>query len=292
MVIAWSAARACGVSVSMDEQTATVSMPSSRQARMTRNAISPWASSDHYELFRAYLESRHADGGMADMDIFEFAAMIEETPIRSRVIEYFAPAKSGENSEDLVIVCLTDVLDDGLSMVYSFFDPARNRDSLGTYAILDHVRIAREADLPYVYLGYWVPGSPKMSYKAHFSALEIYAGGDWTDLGDPKGYAADRHPLSTDPITEQVARISLPDGQPRNWTLLRVEAAQRLSRGSHVRRSSLARHPDCGRYFRAPGCPGFRASDPDPGDCTRVPRGAGTGLALRLDGRGVGQNPG
>ncbi len=185
-----------------------------RNRHLTRNAISPWASSDQYELFRRYLESRHAAGGMADMDIFEFAAMIEETPIRSRVIEYSAPRKSGDGGDDLAVVCLTDVLDDGLSMVYSFFDPARNRDSLGTYAILDHVNIAQEAGLPYVYLGYWVPGSPKMSYKARFSALEIYAGGDWTDLGNPKDYRADRHPLSTDPITEQVARISLPDGRP------------------------------------------------------------------------------
>ena len=189
-----------------------------RNSHLKRNAISPWASPDQYDLFRKYLDSRHADGGMADMDIFEFAAMIEETPIRSRIIEYSAPGAAPgaatDGRADLAIVCLTDVLDDGLSMVYSFFDPARNRDSLGTYAILDHVRIAREAGLPYVYLGYWVPGSPKMSYKARFSALEIYESGNWIDLGDPKDYRADQHPLATEPITEQVARINLPDGRP------------------------------------------------------------------------------
>ena len=183
-----------------------------RNARLEREATSPWATEDQYALFRAYLDSRHADGGMADMDIFEFAAMIEETPIRSRVIEYAAP--EGDGSRSLAAVCLTDVLDDGLSMVYSFYDPALAADSLGTYVILDHIEIAREAGLPYVYLGYWVPGSPKMGYKARFSSVEVYSGGVWQPLGDPDSYSADTHPLSTDPIAEQVARISLPDTRP------------------------------------------------------------------------------
>jgi leucyl-tRNA---protein transferase len=184
-----------------------------RNAHLERDAISPWAGEDQYDLFRSYLNSRHADGGMADMDIFEFAAMIEETPVRSRVIEYTDP-KGDDGAPQLAAVCLTDVLDDGLSMVYSFFDPKRDRDSLGTYVILDHIRIAREASLPYVYLGYWVPGSPKMNYKARFSALEIYTNGSWQELGDPQAFSADTHPLSTAPIAEQVARINLPDTRP------------------------------------------------------------------------------
>jgi arginine-tRNA-protein transferase len=182
-----------------------------RNADLKREATSPWATEEQYALFRTYLDSRHADGGMADMDIFEFAAMIEETPIRSRVIEY---ARQGEDGKELAAVCLTDVLDDGLSMVYSFYDPDLATDSLGTYVILDHVDIAREAGLPYVYLGYWVPGSPKMGYKARFPALEVYSGGTWQDIGDPERHNAETHPLSTDPIAEQVARISLPDTRP------------------------------------------------------------------------------
>ncbi|MXQ06967.1 arginyltransferase [Alphaproteobacteria bacterium GH1-50] len=183
-----------------------------RNADLRREATSPWATEEQYALFRAYLDSRHADGGMADMDIFEFAAMIEETPIRSRVIEY---ARTGDTGRDeLAAVCLTDVLDDGLSMVYSFYDPDLARQSLGTYVILDHIDIARDAGLPYVYLGYWVPGSSKMGYKAKFSAVEIYTGGEWRDLGDPAEYSSDTHPLSTDPIAEQVARINLPDTRP------------------------------------------------------------------------------
>ena len=177
-----------------------------RASHLKRRATSPWATEEQYALFRQYLDGRHATGGMADMDIFEFAAMVEETPIRSRLIEY-------EADEKLSAVCLTDILDDGLSMVYSFFDPALEKLSLGTYIILDHIAIARDLGLPYVYLGYWVPGSPKMGYKAKFKGLEVYGNGEWTPLGDPDNYNADIHPLSTDPIAEQVARISLPEGR-------------------------------------------------------------------------------
>ncbi|RVV99776.1 arginyltransferase [Mesobaculum littorinae] len=181
-----------------------------RNAALRRQANAPWATEDQYALFRHYLDQRHADGGMADMDIFEFAAMIEETPIRSRVVEYMRPDEDG-GAPDLAAVCLTDVLDDGLSMVYSFYDPDAQADSLGTHIILDHIEIAREAGLPYVYLGYWVPGSPKMGYKARFNSVEVYVHGAWQDLGDPEGYSSETHPLSTDPIAEQVAQINLPD---------------------------------------------------------------------------------
>jgi leucyl-tRNA---protein transferase len=157
-----------------------------RNADLVRNATSPW-----------------------DMDIFEFAAMIEETPVKSRVLEYTRPDDAQE--QQLTAVCLTDVFDDGLSLVYSFYDPGLPERSLGTQIILDHVDIARDAGLPYVYLGYWVPGSRKMGYKAGFSALEIYKGGQWQDLGDPIDHRAELHPLSVDPIAEQVARINLPD---------------------------------------------------------------------------------
>lgn len=179
-------------------------------SHLKRNATSPWATEDQFALFRRYLDARHADGGMADMDVFEFAAMIEETPIKSRVIEYSRPAGLGEHGRPLACVSLTDVFEDGLSMVYSFYDPDLQDLSLGTFAILDHIEIAREAGLPYVYLGYWVPGSRKMGYKANFSALEIYKGGQWVPVGDPADHTAQLHPLSVEPIAEQVAHIALP----------------------------------------------------------------------------------
>ena len=185
-----------------------------KNAYLRRDATSPWATEDQYGLFRRYLDSRHADGGMADMDIFEFAAMIEETPVKSRVIEYALRGDGGRGPRALTAVCLTDVLDDGLSMVYSFYDPALVAHSLGTYIILDHVEIARSMGLPYVYLGYWVPGSRKMGYKANFAALEIYKGGAWQDIGNPEDHSGETHPLSVDPIAEQVARIALPEAHP------------------------------------------------------------------------------
>ncbi|PZO63042.1 MAG: arginyltransferase [Paracoccus denitrificans] len=179
-----------------------------RNAGLRRLATSPWSTEEQYELFRRYLDHRHADGGMADMDVFEFAAMVEETPVRTRIIEYRATDPDG-GPDDLVGVCLTDVLDDGLSLVYSFYDHDLPQNSLGTWIILDHIELAREAGLPFVYLGYWVPGSRKMAYKARFNALEIYKGGVWQELGDPQSHEADIHPLSVDPIVEQVARIDL-----------------------------------------------------------------------------------
>ena len=177
-----------------------------RNADVSRRATSPWASEDQYELFRTYLDSRHADGGMADMDVFEFAAMIEETPIRSRVVEY-----TDTNDGGLIGVSLTDVLSDGLSMVYSFYSPDIPRRSMGTYMILDHIDIARDAGLPYVYLGYWVPGSQKMGYKANFAGLEVYVGNQWQKMTDPSLYSSDVRPQTSDPIAEQVANIQLPD---------------------------------------------------------------------------------
>ncbi|WP_372989114.1 arginyltransferase [Sulfitobacter sp.] len=180
-----------------------------RNDTLIRRATSPWATEDQYDLFRRYLDSRHADGGMADMDVFEFAAMIEETPIRSRVVEY-----TDSTTKDLIGVCLTDVLGDGVSMVYSFYTPDRPKDGLGNFIILDHIEIARAAGLPYVYLGYWVPGSQKMGYKAKFSGLEVYMGGAWQKMQDASEFKADAHPLNTDPIAEQVANIALPDLSP------------------------------------------------------------------------------
>lgn len=178
-----------------------------RNRGLVRKATSPWATEDQYALFREYLETRHADGGMADMDVFEFAAMIEETPIRSRLIEYSEDGK-------LIGVCLIDILEDGISLVYSFYTSDQPRNSLGTHMILDHIDIAREAGLDYVYLGYWVPGSAKMDYKARFSGLEVYVAGAWQPMTNPEAYSSDMHPLSTDPIAEQVANISLPDRRP------------------------------------------------------------------------------
>ncbi|MEM5469343.1 arginyltransferase [Celeribacter marinus] len=183
---------------------------SNKNAYLKRASTAPWATEAQFDLFRTYLETRHADGGMADMDVFEFAAMIEETPIRTRIIEYYTPSQGGQPRE-LVATCLTDLLDDGVSMVYSFYNPDFVKDSIGTYIILDHIDIAREAGFPYVYLGYWVPGSAKMGYKARFSGLEVYRNGEWEPLAPEADYVAELHPLENEPIASQVAQIKLPE---------------------------------------------------------------------------------
>jgi len=197
------------IDVAAFHPTKTQKRAAKRNAGLTRRASSPWATEEQYALFRRYLDARHADGGMADMDVFEFAAMIEETPIRSRVVEYSDP-----EAQDLIAVSLTDVLEDGVSMVYSFYTPDRPQASLGTWMILDHIEIARENGLPYVYLGYWVPGSPKMGYKSRFSGLEVYFGGRWQKVTNPEAFSSALDPFSTEPIAEQVANISLPDRRP------------------------------------------------------------------------------
>lgn len=181
-----------------------------RNSGLIRRVASAWVADPHYDLFRDYLEARHADGGMADMDLFEFVAMVEETPVRTRLIEYLEPPTEDQDAQ-LIAVTLTDILSDGLSMVYSFFAPNRAKDSLGTHLILDHIDIARDMGLPYVYLGYWVPGSSKMDYKARFSALEVYHGGAWKPVDDPQAFSADLDPLASEPIAKQVAGIVLPD---------------------------------------------------------------------------------
>ncbi|WP_184010884.1 arginyltransferase [Rubricella aquisinus] len=178
-----------------------------RNEMLERNVMNAWATEEQYDLFRRYLDARHADGGMADMDMFEYAAMVEESPVVSRVIEYNDPTEPGH---PLKAVCLTDVLQDGVSMVYSFFEPSLAPRSVGTHLIVDHVALAAEMGLPYVYLGYWVPGSPKMQYKSRFRPLEIFYQGEWTDLSQIARVDTEKHPLTADPIQDQVAAIQLP----------------------------------------------------------------------------------
>ncbi|MBB4122144.1 arginyltransferase [Martelella radicis] len=137
------------------------------------------ATTEQYDLFRTYLDSRHQRGGMADMTIDDYAVMVEETHVETRLFEYrVASGRIGEEGE-LVAVALSDILVDGLSMVYSFFNPAYVKRSLGSYMIIDHVARAQHLGLPYVYLGYWVKGSQKMDYKKRFQPQEHLTGKGW-----------------------------------------------------------------------------------------------------------------
>jgi arginine-tRNA-protein transferase len=178
-------------------------------------------TSEQYSVFRAYLDSRHRDGGMADMTVLDYAMMVEDSHVDTRIIEYRrvvlphdleeaedhaphlrggrldqgrrnmparAPLHRGGTANlrgsrstggDLVAVALTDVLGDGLSMVYSFFEPDESARSLGTFMVLDHIARAQAMGLAYVYLGYWVRGSGKMDYKSRFLPQERLTPDGW-----------------------------------------------------------------------------------------------------------------
>ena len=130
-------------------------------------------TAEQYSVFRAYLDSRHRDGGMADMTVLDYAMMVEDSHIQTRVVEY----RRGDG--ELLAVALTDVLGDGLSMVYSFFEPDQAARSLGTFMVLDHIVRAQRMGLAYVYLGYWVRGSGKMDYKSRFRPQERLMADGW-----------------------------------------------------------------------------------------------------------------
>jgi arginine-tRNA-protein transferase len=144
----------------------------------------PAPTSEQYSVFRAYLDARHRDGGMADMTVLDYAMMIEDSHVDTRLVEYRRRGPdTGINRRgvrQMVAVALTDVLSDGLSMVYSFFEPDEADRSLGTFMILDHIERANRMGLPYVYLGYWVAGSRKMDYKGRFLPQERLMPAGWS----------------------------------------------------------------------------------------------------------------
>lgn len=151
----------------------------SRNADIERNLVEAEATMEQFDLLRRYLTARHADGGMAEMTWPDYVAMVEDTAVRTHVIEYRMAATDG-GPGDLVACALVDVMSDGLSLVYSYYDPALTRRSLGSFVILDHVHQAARSSNAYVYLGYWVRGSEKMDYKVRFSPIELLRPDGWT----------------------------------------------------------------------------------------------------------------
>lgn len=152
-----------------------------RSGDLVRTEVPSEATREQFALLRTYLDSRHPDGGMSDMGLFDYVAMVEETPVNTQMVEFRRPPDH-ENPGLLLACCLTDVLRDGLSMVYSFFHPGEDARSLGTYMILDHVREAKKRGLRHVYLGYWVQGSENMDYKCRFQPLEALGTEGWYRL--------------------------------------------------------------------------------------------------------------
>ncbi len=153
-----------------------------RHADLEVSACKPWATDEQFDLLQRYLGARHPGGGMSGMDDIDYADMVEHSPVNTHVVEYREPSKNGVRGR-LVGGCLTDQQADGLSMIYSFFDPSDEaRRGLGTFIILDHIIRAAAAGLPYVYLGYWVMGSKRMDYKTRFRPLERLGPSGWSRL--------------------------------------------------------------------------------------------------------------
>ncbi|MFL6771679.1 MAG: arginyltransferase, partial [Sphingomicrobium sp.] len=152
--------------------------------------------------------ARHPGGGMAEMDEQDYADMIEQTPVRTYVIEYREPSVDGRPGK-LVGACLSDQQGDGLSMIYSFYDVGEGaRKGLGTYIILDHIVRAARAGLPYVYLGYWVEGSDRMTYKASFRPMERLGRDGWRRMDAPETLP---EPLIADQLPARTPRRILVD---------------------------------------------------------------------------------
>ncbi|WP_298215386.1 arginyltransferase [Acidocella sp.] len=149
-----------------------------RNADLLAREMPPRATAEQYALFQAYQRARHGEGDMSTMSFYDYRAMVEDTPIETSLVEFRLPGGR------LIGACLTDRLNDGLSAVYSFFEPELNPRSLGSYAIIWLARRAVELGLDHVYLGYWVEDSRKMSYKAHFHPSEVLRGGQWRPLAE------------------------------------------------------------------------------------------------------------
>lgn len=147
-----------------------------RNADLSAQVRPPVATREQYALFKAYIDARHGDGDMALMGENDYRALVEETPVRSSLVEFRDPGGR------LVAGCLLDRLHDGLSAVYSFFDPEFDARSLGTYVVLWAIEETKRKNLDFVYLGYWVQGSRKMDYKRNFRPLEAYTPGGWKRL--------------------------------------------------------------------------------------------------------------
>ncbi len=173
------------VRVVVDEFKAGRSMRrvTEKNRAITATRRPPEPTSEQFALFRRYIDARHADGGMADMTVLDYAMMVEDSVINTFVTEYRArpddALDTGTDAWPLVGAALCDMLSDGISMVYSFNDPEAENPRPGTYMILEHIEYARRLGLPYLYLGYWITGSRKMAYKMRFTPQELLGPNGW-----------------------------------------------------------------------------------------------------------------
>ena len=172
------------------QETASMKRIWKKNADLVGKQFEAEPSSEQYSLFRDYLASRHRRGGMSDMSVLDYAMMVEDTHVNTKVIEYRRRGPdsfiTGAGQGELIAVALVDAMIDGISMVYSFYNPKFENRSLGTFMILDHIKRTRVLGLPHVYLGYWVSGSRKMDYKVRFQPQEHLGMAGWERYSPPR----------------------------------------------------------------------------------------------------------
>jgi leucyl-tRNA---protein transferase len=178
-----SACRSVRVPVKTFDFTKNFNRVLKRNADVSSQVVKARANSEHYSLFRTYIDHRHGEGGMADMTVLDFAAMVDDTLVDSRIVEYRITTAYQPEGE-LIAAVLMDLLNDGVSLIYSFYDPELEKRSLGTFVILDAIRRATRMDLSYVYLGFWIKESQKMNYKSRFLPQERLGPDGWSLVTD------------------------------------------------------------------------------------------------------------
>jgi arginine-tRNA-protein transferase len=148
-----------------------------RHDNLTVCARPPEYREEHFLLYQRYLTARHPQGGMDGDSCEQYQQFLLQSPVKTSLVEF-------RDADALRMVCVIDNLRDGLSSVYTFYDPDMQQASLGSYGILWQIEACRRARLPYLYLGYWIAESRKMAYKARFRPIEGYRGGRWRKIGD------------------------------------------------------------------------------------------------------------